>query len=83
MIAKILFRFDQAPGFPASQEEAFKKACNIHEIRKHIRNADLFVDVDVPTEFKDVYQTARKVRQGLAAAAGREPRIVRIQTFNE
>ena len=81
MRIKALYGFGDVNESTDLEEGKLKTEHRIENLTKHVNNGQLYVEVDFPGEFDDIYTLARKIRNSFKASIGKEPQIIKIQCF--
>jgi hypothetical protein len=82
MIAKVLYHFGELSRSSDFDEHKLEGQHRIERVTKYINNGELFVQVDFPSEFVEIYPMSRKIRKTMTNLTGVEPKILKIQCLN-
>lgn len=83
MKAKVLYQFHGVGVLSESDEAKLKTEFKIERLRRHVNNGKLFIEIDFPAEFVEIYPSSRKIKKALGQLLGNEPEILKTQCFNE
>ena len=81
MRIKALYGFGDLSESTDLAEGKLKAEYQIENLTKHVNNGQLYVEVDFPGEFDDIYILTRKIRSSFKASTGKEPQIIKTQCF--